>query len=73
MITIPRRLGVALAVLVFLGIWRPDSIEPQTLDLVAQGRQALGGDRIDDALALFERAVAAEPETTAVDRELRGL
>ena len=60
-----RRLAAALAVVLFLGIWRPDSIEPQTLDLVAQGRQALDADRIDDAVALFERAVTADAKNPA--------
>jgi tetratricopeptide (TPR) repeat protein len=63
--SLARRLATAVVVVVCFGIWRPDSIEPQTLDLVAQGRQALEGDRIDDALALFERAVAAEPRNPA--------
>ena len=60
-----RRLAAALAVVLFLGIWRPDSIEPQTLDLVAEGRQALDADRIDDAVALFEGAVTADAPTPA--------
>jgi len=60
-----RRLAAALAVVLFLGIWRPDSIEPQTLDLVAEGRQALDADRIDDAVALFEGAVTADATTPA--------
>ena len=63
--TIHRRLAAALAVVLFLGIWRPDSIEPQTLDLVAQGRQALDADRLDDATALFERAVTADAKNPA--------
>jgi len=63
--TIHRRLAAALAVVLFLGIWRPDSIEPQTLDLVAEGRQALDADRIDDAVALFEGAVTADATTPA--------
>ncbi len=60
-----RRLGAVLAVVTCLGIWRPDSVEPQPADLVAQGRQALDADRVDDALAILTKAVAADPTSPA--------
>jgi len=56
---------LAVAVLCILAVLRPDHIEPQTGDLVAQGRQALDADRPDDAIALFEKAVAADPTNPA--------
>jgi tetratricopeptide (TPR) repeat protein len=56
---------VALLVVSVLGIWQPDSLEPQTLDLVAQGRQALDTGRIDEAIALLEKAVADDPRNPA--------
>ena len=56
---------LAFAVLCVLAVVRPDHVEPQTLDLVAQGRQALDADRPDDAIALFEKAVAADAKNPA--------
>ena len=56
---------LAFAVLCVLAMVRPDHVEPQTFDLVAQGRQALEADRPDDAIALFEKAIAAEPNNPA--------
>jgi tetratricopeptide (TPR) repeat protein len=56
---------LAFAVLCVLAVVRPDHVEPQTLDLVAQGRQALEANRPDDAIALFEQAVAADTENPA--------
>src|SRR6266850_3579052 len=55
----------AIALLCFLAVLRPDHVEPQTADLVVQGRQALDADRPDDAIALFEKAVAADPKSPA--------
>ena len=60
-----RRLAAGLAVLCILGVLRPDHVEPQTPDLVAQGRAALDADRPDDAIALFEKALAADPKNPA--------
>ena len=40
---------LAIALLCFLAVLRPDHVEPQTADLVVQGRQALDADRPDDA------------------------
>lgn len=60
-----RPLAVAFAALCLTISWRPDHVEPQTVDLVAQGRQALDADRVDEALATLEKAVAAEPANPA--------
>ena len=60
-----RHLAAALATLCILAVLRPDHVEPQTPDLVAQGRQALDADRPDDAIAIFEKAVAADPKNPA--------
>lgn len=60
-----RHLAAALATLCILAVLGPDHVEPQTPDLVAQGRQALDADRTDDALSLFEKAVAADPNDPA--------
>ena len=38
----------------------PSVVEAQTADLVAQGRQALDAGRVDEAIATFEKAVAAD-------------
>lgn len=45
--------------------WSPEHVEPQANDLVAQGRQALDANRVDDALALFEKAVANDGKDPA--------
>ena len=60
-----RHLAATLAILCFLAVLRPDHVEPQTPDLVAQGRAALDADRPDDAIAIFEQAVAADPKNPA--------
>jgi tetratricopeptide (TPR) repeat protein len=60
-----RNIALALAVLCILAVLRPDHVEPQTGDLVSQGHQALDADRPDDAIALFEKAIAAEPNNPA--------
>jgi len=56
---------LALAALCILAVLRPDHVEPQTAELVTQGRQALDADRPEDAIALFENAVAADPRNPA--------
>jgi len=50
-----RSLSV-IAVLVLWALWPVVQVEPQPVDLVAQGRQALDVKRIDEAINLFERA-----------------
>ncbi len=53
-------LGAAVTVLWILIVSR--GAEAQSPDLVAQGRQALVANNVDEALTLFEKAVAADPE-----------
>ena len=56
-----RHLIAAVATLCLLLVASsPDHAEPQTGDLVFQARQALNADNVDDALAILERAVAAD-------------
>jgi tetratricopeptide (TPR) repeat protein len=54
------RLAILLLLTTVVAIWQPDSVEPQTPDLVAQGRHALDAGRIDDAIVLLEKAVSAD-------------
>ena len=65
LVTTLRHLGAALIAAAAVSIWQPDSLEAQAADLVSQGRQALDADRIDDAIALLEKAVSAEPRNPA--------
>ena len=65
LVTTLRHLGAALIAAAAVSIWQPDSLEAQAADLVSQGRQALDADRIDDAIALLETAVSAEPRNPA--------
>jgi tetratricopeptide (TPR) repeat protein len=60
-----RAVGSVVALVAVVAAWQPDSIVAQAGDLVSQGRQALDADRIDDALALLEKAVSAEPRNPA--------
>jgi len=63
--TLIRPLAAVLAVAAVVAIWQPDSLEAQAADLVSQGRQALDADRIDDAIAVLEKAVSADPKNPA--------
>jgi len=65
LMTLVRQLGSVLALAAAVAIWQPDSLEAQAVDLVSQGRQALDADRVDDAIALLEKAVSAEPKNPA--------
>jgi tetratricopeptide (TPR) repeat protein len=65
LVTTLRHLGAALLAAAAVAIWQPDSLEAQAADLVSQGRQALDAGRIDDAIALLEKAVSAEPRNPA--------
>jgi len=65
LVTTLRHLGAALMAAAAVAIWQPDSLEAQAADLVSQGRQALDAGRIDDAIALLEKAVSAEPGNPA--------
>lgn len=61
-----RRFGTAAAVLCLgLAVWRPPHVESQTTDLVAEARQALDGGRVDDAIAILEKAATADPKDPA--------
>ena len=64
---------LAIALLCFLAVLRPDHVEPQTADLVVQGRQALDADRPDDAIALFEKAVVVSPVETRPEKPRRAV
>jgi tetratricopeptide (TPR) repeat protein len=64
--TLLRSTGSVLALAVTVAAWQPDSLEAQAADLVSQARQALDADRIDDAIALLEKGVSAEPKNPAV-------
>jgi len=65
LMTLVRSLAAVLAVTAVVAIWQPDSLEAQAADLVSQGRQALDADRIDDAIAVLEKAVSADPKNPA--------
>ena len=57
LVTLLRAVGSGVALVV--------ALEAQAADLVSQGRQALDADRIDDAIALLETSVSAEPGNPA--------
>jgi tetratricopeptide (TPR) repeat protein len=65
----PTRSGLrplfVVAVLVLGALWPAIQVEPQTLDLVTQGRQALDAKRIDEAIGLFEKATGADARNPA--------
>jgi hypothetical protein len=46
-------------------IWFADQAEPQVVDPIAQGRKALDAEKVDEAIAIFEKAVAADPKNPA--------
>jgi tetratricopeptide (TPR) repeat protein len=61
-----RRLrAVVAAFAALIAVWHPYRAEGQTTDLVAQGRLALDADRVDEAIATLERAVAADQNDAA--------
>jgi hypothetical protein len=59
-----RRVAVSLVTTILLAVLTPGPAVSQP-DLVAQGRQALDAGRVDEALALFEKAVAADVKSAA--------
>jgi len=65
----PQLRSLLIAVLLGVSLW-PHGPEAQTTDLVAQARQALAADRIDEALGLLEKAVAASPNDPVALAEL---
>jgi tetratricopeptide (TPR) repeat protein len=60
-----RRVTGLLAVLIIVALGRPFHAASQGGDPVTQGRQALDAGRVDEAIALFERAVAADAKDPA--------
>ena len=60
-----RGLTGALAVLIILALGHPFRAETQGNDLVTEGRQALNAGRVDEAIGLLERAVAADAKNPA--------
>lgn len=61
-----RSLAGALAALAIVSVWYSDRAEPQATDLVTLGKQALDANKVDEAIAIFEKAVAADPKDPAV-------
>ena len=59
-----RSLAGALA-LAIITVSHLGPAEPQAADLVAQGRQALDAKIVDEAIAIFEKAVAADQKNPA--------
>ena len=61
-----QRLGSVIAPFCVCAIvWLPAHVEPQSSDLVTRGTQALDADRVDDAIAILEQAVAANAKDAA--------
>ena len=58
-----RTLTGVLAVLIIATLGHPFHAASQGSDLVTQGRQALDAGRVDEAIALFARAVAADAKS----------
>ena len=61
-----RGFAGGVVALTFFTIWCADSAEPQAVDPIAQGRKALDAEKVDEAIATFEKAVAADPKNPAV-------
>ena len=60
-----RSLAAALAAIASVAFWHADRAESQPADAVTLGRQALDAGRVDEAIAAFEKAVAAGPQNPA--------
>jgi tetratricopeptide (TPR) repeat protein len=60
-----RSLTGALAALAIITVWYLGHAEPQATDPVALGQQALDAGKVDEAIAIFEKAVAADPKNPA--------
>ena len=65
LVTLLRAVGSVVTLAAAVAVWPPATLEAEAADLVGQGRQALDADRVDDAIALFEKAVSAEPRNPA--------
>ncbi len=63
--SIARRFVTLLLVSCSLALGTLVRADAQTSDLVTQGRQALAADKIDDTIAIFEKAVATAPNDPA--------
>jgi len=61
----PHRRVIAAAALLWLAALGPSPGAGQGADLIGQGRQALDADRVDEAIGLLERAVAADAKDPA--------
>jgi len=59
------RVLVAVVIILCAAAWVPDAIQAQGADLVAEAREALSAERIDDAIGLLERAVMADANDPA--------
>lgn len=57
--------AIVVALCVLAPVWSPSSAEAASADFVAQGRKALEAEKFDDAIALFEKAVTADPKDPA--------
>jgi tetratricopeptide (TPR) repeat protein len=64
---LPRttRVAGAAAAAILLGTASPFGAASQTVDAVAQARAALDADRVDDALGILEKAVAADTQNAS--------
>ena len=60
-----RSVAVAVVVFTSVTIWSTDQVEPQAVDPIAQGRKALDAEKVDEAIAIFEKAVSADPKNPA--------
>ena len=60
-----RRVAVAVAAVLCLAIWDPMRVASQTVDRVTEATQALDAGRVNDAIAMLEKAVAADPNDPA--------
>ena len=60
-----RGFSIAVATSAFvIAVWCPNPAGAQP-DLVTQGRQALEANRVEEALAILEKAVTADPASAA--------
>ncbi len=60
-----RRVAVAVAAVLCLAIWDPMRAASQAVDRVTEATQALEAGRVNDAIAMLEKAVAADPNDPA--------
>jgi tetratricopeptide (TPR) repeat protein len=60
-----RSVGAAVTAVLCLAIWQPAPVASQGADRVAEATRALDGGRVDEAIAVLEKAVAADPNDPA--------